>query len=200
MSRLSWGAVVVLVLAGVLRGETTAAAQQPAPEPARIVTVDGVKLNAVFYPSPKKNSPTVIMLHPIGDGKNIKMPGWKALATTLQTAGYAVMMFDFRGHGDSTTIDDMQLFFNYPANRTVKLREKDTIDFKDYKISASTYLPILVNDIAAVKAYLDRKNDKEECNTANTIVWINLMCRTVSCTLLLSRGRCTRRWAFILLR
>src|ERR1019366_6056377 len=142
-------------------GETMVSAQAPAPEPARIVTVDGVKLNAVFYPSPKKNSPTVIMLHPIGDGKNIKMPGWKSLATTLQTAGYAVMMFDFRGHGDSTTIDDTQVFLNYPANRNnVKLKEKDTIVFKDYKNSTSAYLPVLINDIAAVKAYLDRKNDK----------------------------------------
>jgi hypothetical protein len=31
-------------------------------------------------------------------------------------------------------------------------------------------MPVLVNDIAAVKAYLDRKHDAKECNTANTIV------------------------------
>ena len=70
----------------------------------KIVTADGVKLNANFYPSEKKNAPTVLMLHPIGDGKSSKAPEWKSLADALQKGGYAVLTFDFRGHGDSTTI------------------------------------------------------------------------------------------------
>ena len=41
-----------------------------------IVTADGVKLNAAFYPSPKKNSAMVILLHPVGEGKSMKLPGW----------------------------------------------------------------------------------------------------------------------------
>jgi len=32
------------------------------------------------------------------------------------------------------------------------------------------YLPYLVNDIAAAKAYLDRQNDQRDCNTSNLIV------------------------------
>src|SRR5207237_450519 len=44
-------------------------------EPVNIITADGVKLKAVFYPAmmngaPTKGAPTVILLHPIGDGKS----------------------------------------------------------------------------------------------------------------------------------
>ena len=167
MSRLPYCSCMPLALAAILLCDFSAFAQGT---PAKIDTVDTVRLNAVFYPSPKKNSPTVIMLHPIGEGKSIKLQGWKTLAETLQKNNYSVLMFDFRGHGDSTAIDDTKEFFKYPANRNVKPKEKETIEYRDYKANASAYLPILVNDIAAVKAYLDRKNDAGECNTSNTIV------------------------------
>jgi hypothetical protein len=170
MSRVCHGCFLLLtgalVLAGAYLGEATASAQQG--EAARIVTVDGVRLNAVFYPKGSKNSATVIMLHPIGQGNNIRMPGWNTLAKELHKAGYSVLMFDFRGHGESTTIEDEKAFFSFVPNR-FKLKEKETIDYKDYK-TAANYLPVLVNDIAAVKAFLDRKNDAGVCNTSNTIV------------------------------
>jgi len=179
MSRVCYGFFLALTgalfLAGASFGESTAFAQDKDKdkgnsEVARIVTVDGVKLNAVFYPKSSKSSSTVIMLHPIGQGNNIRLPGWKTLATELQKAGYSVLMFDFRGHGDSTTIEDDKAFFSYAPNRSFKLKEKETIDYKDYKVVADKYLPVLVNDIAAVKAFLDRKNDAGVCNTSNTIV------------------------------
>src|ERR1019366_3265127 len=94
-----------LCLAGTALCQPVAFAQPPAPVPAKITTVDGVKLNATFYGSAKKNSPVVIMVHPIGDGKNSKPPEWKALAEYLQKQDFAVITFDLRGHGDSTTVD-----------------------------------------------------------------------------------------------
>lgn len=149
--------------------ESSLAAQEP--ETPRITTVDGVKLNAIYYPSPKKNSPVAIMLHPIGPDKSSKGADWKRLAQTLQKSGYAVMMFDFRGHGDSTEVDP-QLFWSYKPNKAlVKTKEVDTIKVDDFlKTNNGAYLPVLINDIAAVKAYLDRRNDEGACNTANTIV------------------------------
>jgi len=70
------------------------------------------------------------------------------------------MMFDFRGHGDSTTIDQPDAFWTVPINKgTIKTKAKEEIDVKDY-INSNAYLPVLVNDIAAVKAYLDRLHDK----------------------------------------
>jgi len=40
----------------------------------------------------------------------------------------------------------------------------------DHKNFQSGYAPYLLNDIAAIKAYLDRQNDNKECNTASTIL------------------------------
>ena len=169
---------VALFIAAILNGPAPVLAQEPAPEPVHIMTVDGVKLKAVFYPSTMKSAPTVIMLHSIGDGKSMKAPEWKSLAESLQKAKYSVIMFDFRGHGDSTSIDDPgpkgAFWTKLPNSAFVKTKEKDTIEVKDYIKSSSVagaYLPVLVNDIAAVRAYLDRRNDEaKDCNTSSLIV------------------------------
>ena len=167
-----------LVSTGMLLCETTATAQAPTLQP-KIATVDGVKLNATFYPSAKKNSPVVIMVHPIGEGKNSKAPEWKALAAMLQEKEFAVITFDLRGHGDSTTVDpdvfwgkpkeawDMAQQFNRKYVRPTK--ELEIIEVKDF-IKNPAYLPALANDIAAVRAYLDRQNDMGECNTGSIMV------------------------------
>src|SRR4051794_30978301 len=112
MSRLSFPAFFFL-FAGLVFGpitvcDTFATAQ----ENVKILTADGIKLHGVFYASEKKNAPTVIMLHSIGDGKSSKGQDWKNLAETLNAAKYSVLMFDFRGHGESTTIDDPKLFWS----------------------------------------------------------------------------------------
>ena len=170
MSRLSHVCYLLLTaglfFAGVHLCENSLHAQEG--QAVNIVTIDGVKIKGYFYAG-KATAPTVIMLHPVGEGKSIKSQEWKALAKSLQEGGYAVMMFDFRGHGDSTTIDP-EVFWTVPMNKgTIKTKVKDEIDVKDY-IKSNAYLPVLVNDIAAVKSYLDRLHDKGGCNTSNTIV------------------------------
>ena len=102
----------------------------------------------------------------------MKVPEWKNLALSLQKAGYSVLMFDFRGHGDSTEIASPKDFWNAKANAAnVRSKSKDEIDVKDYIKQGSAYLPVLVNDIAAARAYLDRRNDNsKDCNTSSIIV------------------------------
>ncbi len=174
MSRFSFPAYLlsaaVAYLAAVTVSDNTARAQNS--EAAKIVTADGVRLAATFYPSEKKNAPTVIMLHPIGDGKSSKSQDWKNLAEALQKANYSVITFDFRGHGESTSIKDQKLFWSQKANvNNVKSKTKDEIDVKDFSKNAAAYYPILVNDIAAVRAFLDARNDSEkDCNTSSIIV------------------------------
>ncbi len=136
----------------------------------KIVTTDGVRLNVAFYPSPKKNSPTVIMLHPVGIDEGIHKPGWKTLAATLQKNHYSVAIFDFRGHGESKSIEEPADFWKMNVKGIKKAtKEGDTIDVKDY-VKSSAYAPVLVNDITAVKVFLDKRNDTGECNTGNTVV------------------------------
>jgi hypothetical protein len=77
------------------------------------------------------------------------------------------MTFDFRGHGKSKDIDP-KIFRKFPPNQGVKGGPmKTTIEYAEFPKS---YYPVLCNDIAAVKAYLDRKNDAGACNTSSTIL------------------------------
>jgi dienelactone hydrolase len=185
MSRFSQLAVLFLaggsLLVGAPFGGTVAFGQPPAPITPKISTVDGVKLNATFYPSAKKNSAVVIMVHPIGEGKNSKAPEWKGMAEHLQSKDYAVITFDFRGHGDSTTVDPDVFWGEMKKGATltnaqiwnrknIKLgKDNDVLEWKDFSKN-TMYLPTLCNDIAAVRAYLDRQNDLGECNSANILV------------------------------
>src|SRR6516165_7794699 len=74
------------------------------PERVRFETVDYVTIQGTYYPSDKgKRAPCAILLHPIGE--NSQMEGWDDLAKTLQKKGIAVLTFDFRGHGDSTSVE-----------------------------------------------------------------------------------------------
>src|SRR5712691_7734061 len=70
-------------------------------ETVKFETVDSVDLKGTYWPSTKgKKAPVAILLHKIG-GKS-KDAGWSDLAEDLQKAGFAVLAFDFRGHGEST--------------------------------------------------------------------------------------------------
>jgi pimeloyl-ACP methyl ester carboxylesterase len=142
-------------------------------EKVRISTVDGVDLNAKFYAcrdSKIKNPPMVLMLHPLGEG-SAKKP-WAALAEKLSEKS-AVLTFDFRGHGQSTEVQP-DVFWKVPFNRinvkgaaNAALANKASLEYKDLLPAYSTGY---INDIAACKAYLERKNDTGACNTSSFIL------------------------------
>lgn len=135
-------------------------------ENVRFNTVDGVELVGKFYAGSKRNSPTVMMLHALGEDSRKK--SWVSLAEAINKEGFAVLTFDFRGHGQSHDID-AQTFWGIPRNvSSVKGAPKKTsLEFKDMK---SDYYPVIVNDIAAAKAFLDHRNDTGGCNTASFMV------------------------------
>jgi alpha-beta hydrolase superfamily lysophospholipase len=134
-------------------------------EPVKITTIDGVDLHGMFFQSPKKDAATIILVHALGD-KGLQK-SYLGLAEKLQP-NYSVMAFDLRGHGKSKDIDPAK-FWLHPANvKMVKgAPKKTTIEYVDFD---KGYYPVLANDIAAVKAYLDRKNDAGACNTSSTIL------------------------------
>jgi hypothetical protein len=176
MINVSRGVLLAGVLAAcaVLASADRVAAQgaagaPPQGEPVKITTVDGVDLHGTFYKSAKTKAPVVIMLHALGD-QAVNSKAYRNLAETLQP-NYSVLLFDFRGHGKSKEIDPA-IFWKHPLNnqRTIKGAnlKKTTIEYNDFIKEA--YTPVLVNDIAAVKAYLDRRNDAGDCNTSSTIL------------------------------
>jgi hypothetical protein len=148
-------------------------------EKVKFDTVDQVELHGTFYQpagGPSKKAPCALLLHKIESDSS--KDGWDQLARDLSKAGYAVLSFDFRGHGESTAVgpnfwgDRSTAALTYLTAENVRQyktridpsRPKDTISIKDFQKS---YYPILVNDIAAAKGFLDRKNDSGECNSAN---------------------------------
>ena len=138
-------------------------------------TVDGVKIKGDFWASPMgKKAPVALLLHEFHfhAGGARGADGWKSLANALSAKGYAVLTFDFRGHGDSTVIANPMQFWMQPHNKYVG------VSVNPAKLPESlgngTFLPAyyryLVNDVAAAKAFLDRKNDAGELNTSNMVV------------------------------
>jgi pimeloyl-ACP methyl ester carboxylesterase len=133
-------------------------------ETAKFDSVDGVELHGTFYPGRKPKTPAVLILHRYGGDHQ----GWENLAEKLQDKGFAVLAFDFRGHGESTKISPE--FWKVSANSNLiqgAKQNRKTIRFGDFKRS---YMPMLANDITAAKRYLDNKNDASECNTSNLIL------------------------------
>jgi len=139
-------------------------------------TFDGVELAGTLYPNNGGKRDAVVLLIPNFDlrkGGGIQQDGWSDLAKGLQADGYTVLGFDFRGFGDSKTIDPLVFWNltnkhnNYVKKRVVAGKLSDKIDHKDFQAHYAQYF---VNDIAAAKAFLDRENDRKTCNTSNLIV------------------------------
>ncbi len=137
-------------------------------------TSDGVKLQGYYYPSKEgRKGPAVLMLHNFNTrkGGTALDDGWDALAKALAEKGYAVLAFDFRGHGGSTTVT--KEFWNFRHNQRVKgftgnpAKLPTTIAFTDFQPSYYNYF---VLDIVAARAYLDGQNDAGDLNVSQLIV------------------------------
>jgi pimeloyl-ACP methyl ester carboxylesterase len=101
---------------------------------------------------------------------------WKGLAKRLNDEGYHVFRFDWRGHGKSTTIKEPEKFWNNqwtgaanakyikeydPNTRTYKTPSKFKKDLRVEDIqNLDAYMPVLMEDLAAVRLHLDKKNDE----------------------------------------
>ncbi|HEV3256928.1 MAG TPA: alpha/beta fold hydrolase [Gemmataceae bacterium] len=134
-------------------------------EDVKFDTVDKVELRGTFYTG-NKNKPTVLLVHKLGGKRD--QDGWRKLAEALSDKGYAVLRFDFRGHGDSTTV--APAFWMNPVNRQLirgARAARVTIAYRDFMPS---YKPWLVNDLAAAKRYLDEQNNAGACNSSDLIV------------------------------
>jgi hypothetical protein len=165
--------LLAATLLGLLARPAAAQEKPPDPQAVTILTPDYVELKGVFYPSAKgEKAPAVLLLHALNEDS--KKAPWINLAKTLQAKGYAVLRFDFRGCGDSTTVKPggqtqpgkpaKPGFWDYNANKNYSkvswIKRPPTIELKQFNPG---YYPILLNDIAAAKAWLDTA----PCNSNN---------------------------------
>jgi pimeloyl-ACP methyl ester carboxylesterase len=137
-----------------------------------ITTADGLELDGTFYQSNKagRDSACVMLVHRFGENRT--KSEWASLAGELQAAGYAVLTFDLRGHGGSTQLSNPQLFWSLPYNRNgiiggTATTKKSAVSFTDFKPS---YVPFMVNDLAAARRFLEQKNDAGELNIHSLII------------------------------
>jgi hypothetical protein len=127
-------------------------------------TYDGVKIEGVFYPpldDKGRKTPVIMLLHAVGPkALNASHKDFDKLPERLQKSGYAVVTFDFRGYGDSKTVNASEfLRYNVPRNK----KSQDRIEAKDYL--TATDLLSLVNDLVAIKTWLNKKNNSGDCNS-----------------------------------
>jgi hypothetical protein len=159
------GIAAVLALFGLV------AQAKAEPERVRFNTADYVEIQGQFYPGKEgAKSATVLMLHPLGASVE-EAAAWGDLAKKLnEEKGFAVLTFDFRGHGNSTNVQPQ--FWLDKNNQSLKgyrgPKSKTTISYQDFKTAANVLT--MENDIVAAKRYLDTKNDGGECNSAKIIV------------------------------
>ena len=162
---------VTLVSAGSSRGQGMGS------NDVEFKTFDGVKLSGKLYAGVggKGKPDATVLLIPNFDlkkGGGIQQEGYDTLAKGLQSEGYTVLSFDFRGFGDSKTVDPV-VFWKQNHNLTnVKSKRVGgklaaAIDHKDF---ITNYVQYFVNDIAAAKAFLDQENDNKSCNSSNVVV------------------------------
>lgn len=96
---------VSLVLTGLLLVLGGCAKKQKTVETVHFMTGDKVEIAGTFYRPKGPEAPAVILVHGIRGNRT----HWQSLATALQGAGYAVLTFDMRGHGESLKQRDREL-------------------------------------------------------------------------------------------
>ncbi len=149
-----------------------------------ITTTDGLRLSGFWFPGGKgKQSDCILMVHAYK--QNMSKGPWISLAKQFQKEGFSVLMFDFRGHGKSTStraFGDLKKFSNideFRENRFsgVPIRTPNKIKGISFTSFKPQYYPFLVNDIAAARRFLDLRNDAAECNSGRiTIIADRDMC------------------------
>lgn len=139
-------------------------------------TADGVRLKGLFHKADKarEGNPVVVLMYGPGPDRTMLKGDWDGLARTLNKEGFHVFRFDWRGHGKSTDIPDPQEFWRNPVTGPWNLKYIKGANKKPVKSDlavkadiAPKYFPAYVNDLAAVRTYLDQKNDNGEVNTSS---------------------------------
>jgi serine/threonine protein kinase len=144
------------------------APEPPKPEAVRIRTGDGVDLRATFYRGLEgKKAATFLLIHDLRPGRDAT--AMAGLAKALQSSGHTVLLPHLRGHGPSTEVEPL-LFWRFPANDLgagkVHIGPINAANF------VPNYIPWLVQDLIAARAYLDTLADEADSavNRSNLIV------------------------------
>ncbi len=117
----------------------------PKPEDLVLNTSDGLELTLTYYPGTKgKETVPMVLLHMWKQSRN----DYKDFAPFLQTMGYAVVVPDLRGHGESTHLK--------------AARRDETL--KAASMPPAQFGAMVTKDMKAVKDFLWERNNAGELN------------------------------------
>jgi hypothetical protein len=145
-------------------------------------TFDGVLLGGYWFPSSStdskkngENADAVIMVP--APKSDLSKGEWLALAESISSQGFAVLAFDWRGHGQSGVVKGTQVFDNRtffednPYNRyqfgQTLVAKASVLDQSKFK---AAYWDMLLTDLTAARGFIDSKNDAKQCNAGR--IWI----------------------------
>ena len=151
--------LAAIVVTGIVMTATASAQrpkkrQDPKLKPRRVTlrAKDGVQLNAFFFPSDKgKEAISVLLVH---DWKGQASP-YGPLVIALRDAGCAVLVPDYRGHGDS------KKYINASGEEH---------EFNIARMSKRDVEAIISLDLEKAKSFLKDENDKENLNLNALVV------------------------------
>ncbi|MEN6457339.1 MAG: alpha/beta fold hydrolase [Thermoguttaceae bacterium] len=125
--------------------KTAKADELPKPEEQTLRTDDGIDLAVTYYPGTKgKDTIPIVLLH----GYKQSRIEYKDLAPALQALGYAVIVPDLRGHGEST--------------RRHGVGKDESLDAA--RMSPAQFGQMVRADMKAVKDFLWERNNAQQLN------------------------------------
>ena len=149
----------LLVAACLFVSSTVAMAQRkpsdnekPKPRPIKVTTKDGIELAGVYVPSSKGREAIPIILVHEWDGQ---MSPYNRLVASLAEQGYAIVAFDYRGHGGSS---------DYVDNRGRPRK------FEPSRMSSNDMKNIVRYDMETIKKFLIEENNEGNLNLNALVV------------------------------
>ncbi len=139
----SIAALFLFASAAILRGQEE---KLPEPQDVELQTDDGLRMRATYYgQKAKARAVPVILLHDFKATRN----AFAELAPTLQSAGFAVIAPDLRGHGASTKL---------------QVDGRPQREVGAARLSREDVRLMIRFDMEAVRRFLVEKNDAEDVN------------------------------------
>ena len=148
VNRLRYCLLLIFILGPALRSQVWGHEDKlpPPPHQLELETADGVQLSAIYYEGTEgaETVPVVVIHDWDEEGTDFEI-----LAEYLQEHGYAVILPDLRGHGNSTV--------QKSAKHSRTLNSKSVIP-----------MDIVRQDLEAVRKFLLKENNQEKLNLNNT--------------------------------
>lgn len=159
MMLLATSCLILSSTVSFLPAQEEKSAEDLKPRPETLTTKDGIALAATYWPSGlKQDASVIVLLH----GANGNQLDWGGLPKKLHDEGYAVIVVDLRGHGQSK---GATLAGDAVDTKTAKAKAKGAKSSVDAgSLKAGDYKAMVGLDMEAVKAFIFNEHQQHKLN------------------------------------